>query len=368
MELHSLGWNDHFNQHFKARGNDGWLAARVAQEHRHLYTVLGESGELSAKVSGRFQHEALSRADFPAVGDWVLIDAPAVDGHAVIHAVLPRRSSFSRKAVLAGGPKYGEGRTEEQVLAANIDTAFLVSGLDHDLSRRRIERFLSVTWDSGASPVIILNKTDVCDDVAARVQEVLEIALGVPVHPISAEMVTGLEALREYLTVGRTAAFLGSSGVGKSTIINRLLGEDRLDTGGVRLDDSRGRHTTTRRELILLPQGGLVIDTPGLRRIQLWGDESGLSQTFGDIEQLITRCRFADCQHQNEPGCAVRMALAAGDLEQDRYASYLRLQKEFHSLAVRKNVRQHRQEIRARDRRYRQFHKIRKQLRKKGLM
>jgi ribosome biogenesis GTPase len=339
MELTLLGWDDHFARLFESYNHGDWLPARVAQEHKALYTVLSDNGEISARVSGRFLHQAGSRAAYPAVGDWVLVGVETGGGDAVIQKVLPRRSSFSRKAVLAGGPTQGEGRTEEQVLAANIDVTFLVSGLDGDWNPRRIERFLSVAYDSGASPVILLNKADVCDNVAERAGAVAELAVGVPVHAISAVARSGLDDVRKYVTAGRTAVFLGSSGVGKTTIINGLLGEDRLDTGGVRLHDSRGRHTTTRRELLLLPGGGLVIDTPGLRRIQLWGDQAGLERAFPDIEQLVRECRFSDCSHHTEPGCAVQAAIARGDLSADRLQNYLKLQRELRNLEVRKDVR-----------------------------
>jgi ribosome biogenesis GTPase len=368
MDLHMLGWDERFIQLFAEHSESGLKPARVAQEHKKLYTVWMEAGERSARVTGKFHHEAKSRADFPAVGDWVAVDVTADNSVTTIHAVLPRRSSFSRKAVLAGGPKYGDGRIEEQVLSANVDTAFLVTGLDNDFNLRRIERYLAVAWESGCSPVIVLNKADVCDDVAERVAKVEEISVGTPVQAISAATGDSIDLLRQYLGEGRTGAFLGSSGVGKSTIINRLLGEDRLDTGGVRLDDSRGRHTTTSRELLLLPGGGVVIDTPGMREIALWGEESGLSRAFEDIEQLMGRCRFGDCSHESEPGCALREAIERGDLDPKRYASYLKLQKESHNLAVRKDVRQRREENRARDKRYRRIHKDREELKKKGLI
>ena len=365
MELTILGWDSHFDQLYKLNNNNELLPARVIQEHKALYTLLGADGEIHARVSGRFQRQAGSRAAYPSVGDWVLIDNHT-GGDAVIHQVLPRRSCFSRKAVLAGGPTRGEGRTEEQVLAANIDIAFLVSGLDGDWNPRRIERFLSVAYDSGASPVILLNKADVCDDVTGRVQEVTEFAVGVPVHAISAVTQSGLDEIRRHITAGRTGVFLGSSGVGKSTIINGLLGEDRLDTGGVRLHDSRGRHTTTRRELLLLPGGGMVIDTPGLRRIQLWGDETGLERTFPDIEQLVKECRFSDCTHRSEPGCAVQAAIGRGELNANRLENYLKMQRELCNLEVRKDVRLQKEADRARDRKYSRITKEREKLRKKG--
>jgi ribosome biogenesis GTPase len=368
MDLTALGWDEHFIRLYNSYKNDGLAPARVALEHKALYTVWSARGERRARVSGRFLHRAIERAEFPSVGDWVVIGGEAGDGDVVIHAVLRRRSAFTRKAVLAGGPTSGEGRVEEQVIAANIDTAFLVSGLDNDWNPRRIERFLTTAYDSGASPVIVLNKADVCDDLDSRIREVSESAPGVPVCTVSAVNSVGLDEILVHISPGRTAAFLGSSGVGKSTIINCLLGEDRLDTGGVRLDDSKGRHTTTHRELILLPNGGLVIDTPGLRRIQLWGDESALEQTYADIEQLIDRCRFSDCRHETEPGCAVVAAIESGTLKAARFAGFVRQQKELRSLAVRKDVRQQKQTAREFDRRVRRILKERDELKKKGLL
>jgi len=278
MKLGDLGWNGFFNQHFERFRNRDFAPGRIACEHKRIYTIYTEHGELVAEVSGRFRHSADSRSEFPTVGDWVAIQARPEEGNATIHALLPRKSSFSRKAPLAGGPAYGPGRTEEQVLVANVDTVFLVSGLDGDFNVRRIERYLTLAWDSGATPVIVLNKADVCEGVEAYVQEVDSIAFGIPIHPVSAITHQGLDALRAYLRHGQTVAMLGSSGVGKSTLINSLLGTERQQIGAVRESDGRGRHITTQRELILLPGGGVIIDNPGLRELQLWGDEEGLKE------------------------------------------------------------------------------------------
>jgi ribosome biogenesis GTPase len=340
----------------------------VAREHKELYVVISEIGELTAEVSGRLRHDAQSRSDFPNVGDWVAVMPRPEEGRATIHAVLPRKSSFSRKAVLGGGPKYGPGKIDEQVLAANIDTVFLVSGLDSDFNLRRIERYVAVAWDSGADPVVILNKADLCDDIEERVEEVEGVAIGVPVHSMCATEDEGLDVFRDYLTHGRTGAFLGSSGVGKSTIINGLLGEDRLRIGAVREDDQRGRHTTTFRELIALPEGGIVIDTPGMREIQMWDNEEALSRTFEDIEEITAQCRFSDCSHNKEPGCAIAGALEDGSLDSNRYQSYLKMQKELKHLSLRKDKAAQRQQHRAWDRRVRQHFKQVEDLKRKGLM
>ena len=266
------------------------------------------------------RYQALHREDLPAVGDWVAIQHLEDESRAVIHGVLPRKSKFIRKAA-------GE-IIEIQILASNIETAFLVSGLDHDFNPRRLERFLTLTWDSGASPVILLNKTDICDDLEAKMAKIEEIAINAPIIPLSAENDEDLSALSEFLQNGETVVLLGSSGVGKSTIINRLLGKNVQAVQEVREDDSRGRHTTTHRELFVLDNGAMIIDTPGLREIQLWDSGDGLQETFEDVEELAANCRFRDCKHQNEPGCEVKKALLNGELSRERYESYQKLQKE----------------------------------------
>jgi ribosome biogenesis GTPase len=366
MNIAELGWDAHFDGLFAEYRERGLTPARVALEHKQRYVLFSESGELAGQVSGRLQNRAASRADFPTVGDWVAVETH--NGDATIHAVLPRRSAFSRKAVLTGSGARNGGQIDEQVLAANLQTVFLVAGLDNNFNLRRLERYLAAAWDGGVSPVIVLNKTDICENVPELVEATLEIAAGQPVHAISAATGDNLDELRQYLSVGQTAAFLGSSGVGKSTIVNSLLGNDHLDTGGVRLDDSRGRHTTTRRELAVLPGGGIVIDTPGLRAIQLWGDDGGISRTFADIEELFLQCRFSNCSHNSESGCAIQAALDGGSLETDRYQSYLKMQKEIHNLSLRKDVHAARTESRARSQYYRQFQRDKKKLRKKGLL
>jgi ribosome biogenesis GTPase / thiamine phosphate phosphatase len=324
MNHEELGWDSHFEGGVEACQSEGLIPARVAREDRQMYAVLCADGELTAEVSGKMRHEAQGKDEFPAVGDWVAIAPRAEEGKATIHVVLPRRSAFSRK--VAGG------NTEAQVVAANVDTVFLVSGLDGDFNTRRIERYLTVAWDSGANPVVVLNKADLCEDVAARMEDVEAVAFGVPIHAVSALDNTDIDALRSYLGSGKTVAFLGSSGVGKSTLVNSLIGAERQATGAVRDDDSRGRHTTTRRELIVCPGGGVLIDTPGMRELQLWADEEGLKRTFDDVEELAARCRFGDCSHQSEPGCAIQEALADGTLDAARYGSYTKLQRELQHL------------------------------------
>jgi len=339
MDLTALGWNEFFEANFNDSQYDGLVAARVTVQHRERYSVSSTVGDLQAEVAGRFRHDATTRDQYPSVGDWVAISPRPEEGTATIHAVLLRKSAFSRQE--AGV------RTEEQILAANIDYVFLVTGLDRDFNIRRVERYLTLAWDSGASPVIVMNKADVCDDVAAREAQVAASAVGVPVHPVSALQDEGLEALQSYLMPGVTVACLGSSGVGKSTIINSLLGEEHFRVNRVSDQVGKGQHTTTHRELVVLPGGGIIIDTPGMREIQLWGDEEGLSRTFEDVEALIDQCRFADCLHNNEPGCAVQAALADGTLDAGRYRSYQKLQRELRFMAKRRDDRQRRQDERA---------------------
>lgn len=323
--LAALGWSEFFEDSFRPYAMSGYGAARVALEYKHLYGVYTEWGELLAETTGKLRHEATSREALPAVGDWVVIRPRRGGGRATIHAVLPRRSKFTRK--VAGL------RTEEQIVGTNIDTVFLVTSLNQDFSLRRIERYLIVAWDSGANPVIVLSKSDLCDEVENRLAEIQKVAKGVPVHAVSVVNEEGLDELTEYIGVGQTVALLGSSGVGKSTLINRLAGRDLQRVQEVREHDDRGRHTTTHRELIHLPQGGLVLDTPGMRELQLWDGEGGLRLAFNDIEALARDCYFSDCRHQDEPGCAIREALKKGGIDAARYQSYEKLQKELNYLA-----------------------------------
>jgi len=360
MNIENLGWNDFFQDSFEKYSAEGLLPARVVLEHKNIYNVLSEAGEFLAEVSGRFRHEAQSPADFPAVGDWTAIAPRPDEGRATIQALLPRQSLFSRKEA---GMK-----TDEQVLAANIDTVFLVCGLDGDYNIRRVERYVTVAWDSGAVPVIVLNKADICENMEDVVEEVGGVACGVPVLALSAAENTGMEQFAGYLQAGKTAAFLGSSGVGKSTIINRLLGEEKLKTTAVREDDQRGRHTTTHRELLLLPEGGIVIDTPGMRELQLWTDDEGLSRTFPDVEEFIEQCRFRDCTHNSEPDCAVKRALEDGSMDGKRYQNYLKLQKELKHLSIRKDIKTQRQTNRNFAKMIRRVIKEKDELKKKGLL
>lgn len=328
MSLRRLGWNDRFEMLFTPHRAEGMSPARVAREDRGRYLLLGESGEQPGELAGRMRHEARTRADLPAVGDWVAVRPGGPP--AVIAALLPRTSAFVRKVA-------GE-TTDEQIVAANVDTVLLVSGLDGDFNVRRIERFLTAAWESGAQPVVVLNKADVADDLETRVAEVEASAPGVAVVVLSALTHDGLASLAPWLAEGRTLALIGSSGVGKSTLANALLGEQRLATGAVRADDSRGRHTTTHRELFALPGGALLLDTPGMRELQLWADDSSLAGAFPDVEAFAVRCRFRDCAHDREPGCAVQAAVADGTLPGDRFESWRKLQRELRRLERRQDA------------------------------
>lgn len=329
MNLIGLGWNSFFDQHFEEFRNQGLSPARIACEQRNVYLIYSEYGELTAEVSGRFRYNASSRSDFPTVGDWVAVKLRSEEGRTTIHALLPRKSSFSRK--VAGS------NTDEQVVVANVDTVFLVSGLDRDFNLRRIERYLTLVWDRGANAVIMLNKADLCSNIEERTAEVESIAFGVPIYPVSATENQGLDALHKYLGTGQTVSLLGSSGVGKSTIINSLLGTERQQVNSVRESDSHGRHTTAYRELILLPTGGMIIDNPGMRELQMWTDERSLKKIFDDIEELALRCRFRDCRHESEPGCAVQEAIEQGVLDIKRFQNYLKMQREIAYLERRQN-------------------------------
>jgi ribosome biogenesis GTPase len=329
FHLHEWGWNSFFSQHL--RSDDSRKPARVIEQQRSAYHVVCEAGELLSEVSGRLRRAAQMHAGaMPVVGDWVFVDIPAAGGRAIIHEVLPRKSKFSRKA--AGL------ETAEQVIAANIDTAFLVTSLNGDLNPRRIERYLTTIWDSGAQPVILLSKADLCDDVSAFLTTLAGIAAGAPTHVLSSITGAGLEQLDSYLTPGKTAALLGSSGVGKSTLINRLLGRAIQKVREIREDDDRGRHVTTSRRLFRTPSGGLLIDTPGMRELQLWDTGDGISRTFTDIQEFAHHCRFRDCSHESEPGCAVQSAIAAEELSAQRLEAYLKLRREIGYLERQQDV------------------------------
>ncbi len=328
--LGALGWDGTFAEAFAPFAADGLVAARVVAEHRGRYIVAGaQVADTSAVLAGRLRHEARTRADLPAVGDWVAASRSATaDDVASIHAVLPRRSAFVRKVA-------GE-ETAPQVVAANVDVALVVTALPAEVNARRLERYLALAWESGALPAIVLTKTDLSDDVGREIGHAQALAPGVDVVALSSVTGAGLEVLDRLLQPGRTAVLLGPSGAGKSTLVNRLLGAEQLRTADVRAD-GKGRHTTTHRELVRLPGGALLIDTPGMRELQLWDADTGLGAAFADVYAFAAECRFGDCRHDTEPGCAVLAAVEAGQLPRERLEHWRKLERELAYLARRQD-------------------------------
>lgn len=326
--LKAFGWNDAVAERFAGYPEQGLIPARVGAEHRGAYVLFTEAGEITATIPGRARHET-ERGDLPAVGDWIAAEMLPGEDRAVIRHIVPRASKFSRKVV-------GKD-TEEQVLVANVDYIFITSALNQDFNLRRAERYLTLAWESGATPVVVLTKSDLCVDIPKAVREFEAIAPGVEVHAVSIVTGEGFEELGHYLTGGATVGLLGSSGVGKSTIVNRLAGSTQK-VQDIR-EDGKGRHTTTHRQLIVVESGGVLVDTPGMRELQLWESEGGLEQAFDDIASLAAACRFSDCKHDKEPGCAVTEALRDGSLTEERLASYRKLQKELAHLETRKDAR-----------------------------
>ncbi len=331
MSLNDYGWNDSWAERLSEAQVEGGVAARVVAEHRELFRVHTGSEEIPARIAGRLRHVASRSAELPAVGDWVVIGSGDERGDSLIQMILPRMSVFSRKA--AGK------RTDEQIVAANVDTVWIVSPADADRNPARIERYLTVVWESGASPVVVLTKADLSAAPERMIAEVAPRAIGAPIHAVSAIDGAGLDELEQYLAPGSTIALLGPSGAGKSTLINRLAGREIMRTADVRESDGKGRHTTTHRQLVLLPSGALLLDTPGMRELQLWSAEEGLEKSFADIEALAAGCRFSDCGHDSEPGCAVQAAIRAGELDLPRFSSFRKLEKELGYLERKQDVR-----------------------------
>lgn len=337
--LKNLGWNDFFsNQLDPAEARDG-VFARVTEEHRNTYRVICELGDLAAELSGRIRYEAQAGGELPAVGDWVRITPRLNERRATIHACLQRRTAFRRKE--AGGT------SREQIVAANIDTTFIVCSINRDLNMRRIERYLAMAWESGSEPVVVLTKTDLCENVEAERGRIARAAFGVNIIAVSAHHKSGLQELARYFAPGKTAVLLGSSGVGKSTLVNSVAGRELLKTQEIG-DDDTGRHTTTHRQLVVLPGGGLVIDTPGMRELGMAGHDdvdpasegSGVSQTFEDLEALALQCQFSDCRHTSEPKCAIKAAIDSGELDASRLINWRKLTREqqFHEGRSQRNA------------------------------
>lgn len=316
FNLYDIALTERFEQ--EATMYDNLYLARVSVQHKDKYRVITEEGESWAEVSGKFKYEALGTESYPAVGDWVMVDRlNDLNGNAIIHNVLRRKTVFERK--VAGN------RRDVQIVAANIDTIFICMALNNDFNIRRLERYISIAWDSMATPVVILTKADLCNNVLEKQLEVETVALGIDVIITSSMSGEGYEAIKKYINKDKTIAFIGSSGVGKSTLINKLMGEEILETGGLRNDD-KGRHTTTFRQLLIVPQGGVVIDTPGMRELQIISAD--VNKSFADIDELARSCKFSDCKHESEPGCAVRKAIENGELDKDRLDNYRKIRKE----------------------------------------
>ena len=326
--IEDYGWSDTWRQAFEPHGRAGHFPGRIIVQQREAHMVVTDRGTLSARISGRLRHEA-REAGLPIAGDWVALSAKAHDGTATIHAILPRRTAFMRRAA--------DSLQTLQAIAANIDVVFVVTSMNADLNPRRLERFLAAAWQSGARPVVVLTKADLCEQPEAQAGEIAALAAGCRVLVVSVRQGLGLDSLMAQIAPGETCALIGSSGVGKSTLVNTLLGEERMATQAIRAADARGRHTTSNRQLILLPGGGLILDTPGIREVGLIDADEGLSTVFDDIEELARNCRFSDCGHGNAPGCAVRAALEEGRLDAERGAHFQRLRAELAALGVTKD-------------------------------
>ena len=311
INMKDYGLNDRFINESKMYN---FSVGRIISQDKGLYKSITENGEFKAQISGKLRYNAIRISDYPAVGDFVMLDEN--DGNAVIHHVLNRKSAFIRKAA---GTSH-----DDQVVAANVDTVFICMSLNKDFNLRRLERYISIGWDSGAVPVVVLTKSDLCSDLDNIITDIEEVSIGLDIM-VTSSLNEDYENIKKYIRYGQTVAFIGSSGVGKTTLINKLMGDDVFETKGIRNDD-RGRHTTTKRELILLPDGGIVIDTPGMRELGI--ESADFSKSFADIDELSQMCKFNDCTHTKEPGCAVKKAVETGSLSEERLNSYFKLKKE----------------------------------------
>ncbi|RJP71956.1 MAG: ribosome small subunit-dependent GTPase A [Ignavibacteriales bacterium] len=320
FNLKQLGWNNFFENEFESYKRQGFSAGRIAIENKTNYLVYTEAGEATGECSGKLMFATEDNSDLPKAGDWVAVSLYDNNEKAVIHEVVNRHTKLSRKSP--------DKKVSEQVIAANIDIVFIVQALDDNFNINRLERYLTAVYQSGAKPVVVLNKSDLCPDVETKISKVKKIKDELDVVAVSAVDKTGISNLYQYISEGVTIAFIGSSGVGKSTLINLLLGEEHFKTNAIRESDSRGKHTTTHRELVLLPDGGMLIDTPGMRGFLMWSSQSSLNKTFDEFGEFAVECHFKDCTHIHETGCAVLQALNDGLIEEERYRNYLKLHKE----------------------------------------
>lgn len=327
--LSRLGWDNFFEKEFEKISVADLLPGRVLRVNKSNYLIQTSTGEFSAEVSGKFHFNADGPSDFPAVGDWIAMQIIEDEKKGIIEHLIVRKNSFSRK--VAGA------KTDEQVIASNIDYVFIISSLNQDINLRRIERYVTLSRECKLNPVIILSKSDQCDAIEEIVREVSSVCGNIAVHAISALKDIGIEELQKYFEGNKTVAVVGSSGVGKSTLINRLMNSDSMEVRETSSYKDKGRHTTSHRELLILPEGGMIIDTPGMRELQLWEGSEGVSETFADIEKYLGQCKFSDCKHESEPGCAIRKAMDAGELDEDRYRSYQKLQREINWFENRKD-------------------------------
>ncbi len=354
INLNSFGWNSFFEKYFEQYNIQGFEHGRISIENKTNYVVVTNHGEIIGEVSGKYLFEAGKQSDLPKVGDWVVVSLFNDYTRAVIHNILPRRTKISRKGV--------DKKIDEQIIVTNVDVVFIVQSLDDNFNVNRLERYLASVHQGGALPVIILNKSDLCDGVSEKLNAVKNRIEAIDIVIASALNKSGVDELLKFTGDGITVAFIGSSGVGKSTLINQLLGTDLLKTNEVRIADSKGKHTTTRRELILLPSGGILIDTPGMREFGLWDTGEGISQTFSEFDDYAGLCKYSDCTHTHESGCAVLKALSEGKISKERYDNYLKLRKELKYLESKQNIQLQLEE----KRKWKTIHKEIKQFYKKN--